>query len=273
MTFLFSSDHTSITDELLSAYIDGEVTSAEKQRVEQALREHADLRRKLVQMQQTVAFLAELESVPVPRAFVLSEAQVLAAGGRVRSTRNSGFWARLIPRLMPLATAAVAVALLVVLGLDFFSPSAQPLATKSERVQVAEAPVVEVTKEVEAVALAPPVNATAEALSESAEALPRVEKEVAPAAQALGAQALPEGESASDEDRAVPALEQEQTAQAPSAPEVSAEESTASEAMPASPPEVEPSSDRFRALEWLLAGLLVILASLTVWSRRRIQPK
>lgn len=270
MTFLFSSDHTFITDELLSAYIDGEVTSSEKQRVEQALREHADLRRKLVQMQQTVAFLAELEPMPVPRAFVLSEAQVLAAGGRVRSARNPGFWAR----LMPLATAAVAVALLVVLGLDFFSLGGQPLATKSERVQVAEAPVVEITKEVEAVALVPPVNATAEALSERAEAMPNVEKEVAPAAQALGAQALPEGESASDEDRAVRALEQEQTFQAPpSVPEVSAEESTASEAMSASPPKVEPSSDRFRVLEWLLAGLLVILASLTVWSRRRIQPK
>ena len=110
---------SNISDELLSAYIDGQVTAAERQRVEQALATDAHIREQYETLRMTVTLMQKTPPMPVPRAFVLSEAQVLAAGGKVKGVEQPGLWERLFPRFMPLATAAVALLLVALLSVDF----------------------------------------------------------------------------------------------------------------------------------------------------------
>ena len=74
----------SISDELLSAYIDGEIDEAESRRVEKALRNEPAVRQQLEALRATVSLLHNAPTLVVPRAFVLAEEQVLAAGGKVR---------------------------------------------------------------------------------------------------------------------------------------------------------------------------------------------
>jgi anti-sigma factor RsiW len=112
---------STIGDELLSAYLDGQVTAAERQRVEQALTADAGLRERYEALQMTVNLLQNAAPLRLPRAFVLSEAQVLAAGGKVRGAKQPGFFERLFPRMAPLATAAIAVLLVVLVGFDLLS--------------------------------------------------------------------------------------------------------------------------------------------------------
>lgn len=109
---------SNIGDELLSAYIDGQVTPVERQRVEQTLAVDAQIRERYETMRMTVNLMQTAPPMRVPRAFVLSEAQVLAAGARVKGVEQPGFWERFFPRLMPLATAAVAFLLVVLLSVD-----------------------------------------------------------------------------------------------------------------------------------------------------------
>ncbi len=109
---------SNIGDELLSAYIDGQVTPAERQRVEQALVVDAQIRERYETMRMTINLMQNTPPMRVPRAFVLSEAQVLAAGARVKGAEQPGFWDRFFPRLMPLATAAVALLLVVLVSVD-----------------------------------------------------------------------------------------------------------------------------------------------------------
>ncbi len=108
-----------IGDELLSAYIDGQVTDAERQRAEQALATDAQVRERYESLQMTVDLMQNAPAVRVPHAFVLSEAQVLAAGGNVKGAKQPGFFEQFFPRLMPLATAAVALLLVVLVSVDF----------------------------------------------------------------------------------------------------------------------------------------------------------
>ncbi len=121
-------------DDLLSAYLDGEVTAAERARVEQALASDPQARERLQTLEATVRLLRGAPRVAVPRVFTLTEAQVVAAGGRVKGRQQGGWLDRLfagLPRLMPVATAAVALALLLVVGLDVWSSqfgATQPLA-------------------------------------------------------------------------------------------------------------------------------------------------
>jgi anti-sigma factor RsiW len=111
---------SNIDDELLSAYIDGQVTAAERQRVEQALAADTHIRERYETLRMTVNLMQNTPPVRVPHAFVLSEAQVLAAGGKVKGVDQPGFWERFFPRLMPLATTAVAILLVVLVGVDLF---------------------------------------------------------------------------------------------------------------------------------------------------------
>lgn len=123
---------SSLDDDLLSAYLDGEVTAAERARVEQTLASDSQAREQLQALEATVQLLREAPRVAVPRVFTLTEAQVVAAGGKVKGGQQSGWLDRLfagLPRLMPVATAAVALALLLVVGLDVWSSqfgAAQP---------------------------------------------------------------------------------------------------------------------------------------------------
>lgn len=68
-------DLESIRD-LLSPYLDGEVSDDERTLVEQAIATSTELRYELETMRQTVTMVAALPPVPAPRPFTLSEADV-----------------------------------------------------------------------------------------------------------------------------------------------------------------------------------------------------
>lgn len=101
-----------LTDELLSAYIDGQLSAQERARVDAVLDRSAVDRDNLEMMQQTVNLLHELPRVPLPRAFTLSEAQV---GIRRQERRTWGFFA-----LLRSATVATAMLFAVLLGGDYY---------------------------------------------------------------------------------------------------------------------------------------------------------
>lgn len=106
-------------DELLSAYLDGRLTPAEVARLEARLAAEPALRQRLQELRQVVQLLAQAPRLAVPRAFVLSEAQA-AAASPVRGT----WWRRWfvgVPRGLTLATAAVALAFVLTLGVDMWS--------------------------------------------------------------------------------------------------------------------------------------------------------
>ena len=96
-----------VTDELLSAYIDGDVTAEEKNLVERAVKADANLAWRLESLQQTVNLLRSLPAVSLPRSFVLTEADVAPVKStlpplvsaerrtnrqRVVEPERSGFW-------------------------------------------------------------------------------------------------------------------------------------------------------------------------------------
>jgi len=256
MTFLFSSSKTPISDELLSAYSDAEVTSAEKQRVEQALRTQPELRQRLAELRVTVDLLAHMEPVAVPRAFVLSEAQVQASGRRIFFSPH--LWSLLLPRLLPLATAAVAVALVVVLGLDMAGMNTAP-ALSPELAAIAV--------EAEPSALGLPEPQALQAQDETPPA--------APAADALRAQALTEAITTTVEAQVVAAAPAAEEAAAPVTTAAGQSTSPLTDQKTLAPAAPEPERRTaspimtLSQVKWLLGGLLLVLASLTWWLRRR----
>ena len=70
------SPQHSIPDELLSAYIDGLVTEEERARIEAAMAADPEIAWQVETLRQTVRLLSELPPVPLPRSFVLTQAQV-----------------------------------------------------------------------------------------------------------------------------------------------------------------------------------------------------
>lgn len=126
--------HSSIiSDELLSAYMDHQIDEAELRRVETALAAEPALQHRLETLQATVTLMRNAPVLVVPRALTLSESQVLTAGGQVKGVKQSAFWERWLPRLMPAATAVVA--LLFVFSLTFISQPAVQLVMPTPQVQ------------------------------------------------------------------------------------------------------------------------------------------
>ena len=74
-----SSHYSDITDELLSAYIDEEVTYQERDLIEAAIVADADIAWRLASLRQTVYILRQLPEIAMPRTFILQEAQVMDA--------------------------------------------------------------------------------------------------------------------------------------------------------------------------------------------------
>ena len=66
----------SVDEELVAAYIDGEVTTEERRRVEAAMATDEQVAWEVNTMRQTVDLLQDLPAVPLPRSFVLTEDQV-----------------------------------------------------------------------------------------------------------------------------------------------------------------------------------------------------
>jgi len=125
-----------ISDELLSAYLDQQISEAELRRVEEALAAEPAMQYQLETLQATVALMRSAPALVVPRALTLSENQVLAAGGRVRGVKQPSFWDRWLPRMMPAATAVVAI--LFIFSLTFSFPLAEKQAAAP--IQMASAP-------------------------------------------------------------------------------------------------------------------------------------
>ncbi len=70
------SSHTQISDELLSAYIDGLVTNEERSRIEAAVAADPALAWELDSLRRTVELVRDLPPVTLPRSFALREEQV-----------------------------------------------------------------------------------------------------------------------------------------------------------------------------------------------------
>ncbi len=104
--------HNTIDDDLLSSFLDGQVTPDERRRVEAALAADAGLAGSLASLRYTKTLLAEAPRLPAPRPFTLNEAML----GRTRQQRR-GWLAWLQPAYLRGAAALAAVMLLVlVLG-------------------------------------------------------------------------------------------------------------------------------------------------------------
>jgi hypothetical protein len=88
--------------ELLSAYLDGQLTEAERSALEARLQQDADLRRQLAQLRATVDLLRALPELSAPRDFSLNHMQVY---GQQRARRT--------PYVFSLVSAAAAVVLLL----------------------------------------------------------------------------------------------------------------------------------------------------------------
>ena len=164
-------------DELLSAYLDGELNAGEQARLEVQLATDPALQAELKALRQTVALMRDLPQIPIPRNFILP--QTAAARPRPASpARPRRAWAA------PLLTAATAVASLlfvIVLAGDLLlagqgnlvmAPEAAP--REAPQVALEASPVVREAEEVvfEEEEPAPAAEAPVEAPSEAAEAAP-----------------------------------------------------------------------------------------------------
>ncbi len=65
-----------LSDELLSAYVDGDVSDEEKQQIELAIATDPDVAWQIESLRQTIDLLHALPPIPLPRSFMLEEAQV-----------------------------------------------------------------------------------------------------------------------------------------------------------------------------------------------------
>jgi hypothetical protein len=115
--------------ERLSAYLDGALSSDERDRLEERFHENPDLRSALEEMRMAVWLMRSMPEVKPPRSFTLTPEMV---GIRER------------PRAYPifqLATVLATLALVVVVGIDFFSPfaSGRVASTALESAPVEEA--------------------------------------------------------------------------------------------------------------------------------------
>jgi anti-sigma factor RsiW len=149
-----------ISDELLSAYIDGDVTDAEKQQIEFAIANDPEIAWQVETLRQTVAILRNLPMIPAPHSFVLEEAQVadvLAARRQQRVSRGGAtvgrrsVWQQLLAffssgNLALRNASAVAAALFVVVTMSraFLAQGPiMPLVAQPEQavmIEVASAP-------------------------------------------------------------------------------------------------------------------------------------
>lgn len=101
--------------QLLSPYLDGEVTAEERALVEEAAASSAELRRELETLRQTISLVRSLPPRPAPRPFTLSEADVQPA----KPAPGRGF---IFPGwLRNLAIVAATLLCVLALGGVFFS--------------------------------------------------------------------------------------------------------------------------------------------------------
>lgn len=95
---------------MLSAYIDQQLATAERQALERRLEQEPVLRRELEELQSTVALLRDLPAPELPRSFMLDPAT---------APRRRSFW----QQLLPFGGGLAGVALVMLIGLSVFGAS------------------------------------------------------------------------------------------------------------------------------------------------------
>ena len=198
-----SSNYRDITDELLSAYLDDQVTPQERAHIEAAVAADGMIAWRLDSLRQTVVLLQALPELPLPRSFVLQPQQVsdVVAARRTQRPEESGqstpvrwtqwrdgwrnFWQAGNPLLRNAAAVSFAVMLALLGGSRLWMAPAASLTSDAGMAAVpASAPAAE------AVALAPAATQPAAANGKIAGAEPAtaVAQESAPAAKAAAPQ-------------------------------------------------------------------------------------
>ena len=114
-------DH--LTDEQLSALVDGEVTEAERGDLESHLGECTACGARLQALQRTVALVRQLPSVAMPRLFVLTDVQTRAPSAGAAAAPRAARTGALVRPLWLRAAAGLAAALMVVF---FFADAIAP---------------------------------------------------------------------------------------------------------------------------------------------------
>ncbi|MEE9616174.1 MAG: zf-HC2 domain-containing protein, partial [Anaerolineae bacterium] len=118
-------------DELLSAYLDDQLSAGERARLEAQLATDPVLRAELDTLRHTVALVRDLPPVPIPRNFILPRT-VAARPRPVQRARPRPAWTA---PLLTAATAVVSLVFVVVLAGDLllsgvggqaFAPAAAP---------------------------------------------------------------------------------------------------------------------------------------------------
>ena len=130
------SEHERVA-EMLSAYIDGELTPAQKARVEAHLAECEECAQNLHTLRQTVSLLGQLPTVRAPRSFVIREAQVAPR-------RRAGLrWTRAYPALQGATVLAFLLFVVIFAGdvaLTHFAPAIGGAPLAAYRSPVTEVP-------------------------------------------------------------------------------------------------------------------------------------
>ncbi len=204
-------EHRHVDVELLSAYVDGQITATERTQVEAHLQTCAACRSELASLRNTVALLQALPRVSVPRAFTLSEAKL---GIRQPAARPA--WYGGLLRGMGAVTALALVALVATTALRGASwlpgqaiarnPTTAPVAAARSAAPVdTVAPAAPQPESVVTVAVEQAVNA-ADTTAAPADARLAVAPAPADAAAASTAEAAPAAKMAPAEPTAEPGL-------------------------------------------------------------------
>lgn len=260
--------------DLLSAYIDRQVTTAERARVESHLSTCAACRADLESLRRTTLLVAALPRVSVPRAFTLSEAQV---GRRSRAARPSWYGGLLrgLGAVTALALVAVVTATLISqpgwtpggmvaqqapgqTATATLSPAEEPPAALARQAEapegasaaatIVEAPAEPSAEEPAAKAAAPAAtSADAAAASEPAEEpAPKVAPEVAPFAATEAGTSEPDAAAEATAGAEAPAAAESEAAPAALAQESAPTDTATAEvqALESAPAEASPSGDQ-----------------------------
>ncbi len=275
---LNQGNHVHLDTELLSAYIDGEVTRDEAARVEQHLPTCRRCAGELESLRWTVNLLREVPPIPVPHSFAVRLADLEPEPAQRR--RSLPNW---LLNGLQWATAATAALMMLLIATDFLNlgqlaaPAALMQAAESERA----APMVAgESREPAAEKAEAPLAATVQTEREEVVELSGGPKEVpaltiVPEEGRAPLRLKPQSGEPLTEADVVPAPEASAQFEAPPR---AAEDQSQAEVLAAKPPEpeaVQPSVpagrsfDRLRSAEIGLAGLFIALLGITVWARRR----
>ena len=128
-----------IADELLSAYLDGEVTAQERAQVERALAQDSETAWRLASLQQTVTLVKALPRASLPRSFTLREVDVMPTRGA--GDAAAPWWRTLFSPALLRNAMAIAALLFIVLSVGDLTlsrtmPSASaPMALKKKELE------------------------------------------------------------------------------------------------------------------------------------------